>query len=43
MKIEKLTVNYHGIPVGVLSLTPDIVYCRCGGNVSSDGLQLLDR
>ena len=26
MKIEKLTVNYHGIPVGVLSLTPDIVY-----------------
>ena len=26
MKIEKLTVNYHVIPVGVLSLTPDIVY-----------------
>lgn len=25
MKIEKLTVDYHGIPVGVLSLTPDIV------------------
>ncbi len=27
MKIEKLTVNYHGIPVGVLSLTPDNRLC----------------
>lgn len=27
MKIEKLTVNYHGMPVGVLSLTPDNRLC----------------